>query len=42
MKIALRVLAGVAIVGAGLYGFHRVEQFLIRDPRFALSGIDGT
>ena len=23
---------------ASLYGFHRVEQFLIRDPRFALNG----
>jgi len=41
VKIALRVLAGAAVVGAGLFGFHRVEQFLIRDPRFALNGIDG-
>ena len=24
-----------------LYAFHRMEQFLIRDPRFALNGIDG-
>jgi cell division protein FtsQ len=28
-------------MGAGLYGFHRSEQFLIRDPRFALNGTDG-
>lgn len=41
VRIALRVLAGAAVVGAGLYGFHRVEQFLIRDPRFALNGVDG-
>jgi cell division septal protein FtsQ len=38
--IAFRVLAIVAFVGAGLYGFHKVEQFLIRDPRFALNGVD--
>ncbi len=41
VKIVLRVLAGAAVLGAGLYGFHRVEQFLIRDPRFALNGTDG-
>src|SRR5580704_2394585 len=26
---------------ASIYFFHRWEQFLIRDPRFALSGVDG-
>src|ERR1700678_3733759 len=26
---------------ASLYLFHRFEQFLIRDPRFALSGVEG-
>jgi cell division protein FtsQ len=26
---------------ASLYVFHRFEQFLIRDPRFALSGVEG-
>jgi cell division protein FtsQ len=26
---------------ASIYIFHRFEQFLIRDPRFALSGVDG-
>ena len=41
VRIVLRVLAGVAVMGAGLYGFHRSEQFLIRDPRFALNGTDG-
>lgn len=39
--IVFRVLGGVVLLGAGLYGFHRVEQFLIRDPRFALNGTDG-
>jgi cell division protein FtsQ len=42
MKIIIRVWGGAALLGAGLYGFHRMEQFLIRDPRFALSGTDGT
>jgi len=41
VKVMARVLAVVAFVGAGLYGFHKVEQFLIRDPRFALNGTDG-
>ena len=40
-KIVLRVLGAVAVLGTGLYGFHRVEQFLICDPRFALNGTDG-
>lgn len=31
------VLAGVVLVGA-MYVLHRVELFLIRDPRFALNG----
>ncbi len=26
---------------ASLYVFHRFEQFLIRDPRFALAGVEG-
>ena len=30
-----------ALLIASLYVFHRFEQFLIRDPRFALSGIEG-
>jgi cell division protein FtsQ len=42
MRIVLRVLGGAAVMGAGLYGFHRIEQFLIRDPCFALNGADGS
>jgi cell division protein FtsQ len=42
LKIVLRVLGSAVVLGAGLYGFNRVEQFLIRDPRFALNGTDGT
>jgi cell division septal protein FtsQ len=42
----VRVLVAVAIivvtVAAGLYAFKAVEQFLIRDPRFALNGEDGS
>ncbi len=30
----------VLLIGS-IYLFHRLEQFLIRDPRFALSGVDG-
>ncbi len=41
MKIAVRVIIGAVVMVAGLYGFHRTEQFLIRDPHFALSGIEG-
>jgi len=41
-----RVVAGVlafgALLVASLYGFHRVEQFLIGDPRFALNGDTAT
>ena len=40
-RIILRVLSTAAMLGGGLYGFHRMEQFLIRDPRFALNGEDG-
>jgi cell division protein FtsQ len=41
LKIALRVMAVTLVLAVSLYGFHRVEQFLIRDSRFALSG-DGS
>jgi len=34
------ILAVMAL--ASLYGFHRLEQFLIRDPRFALNGEEGS
>src|ERR1700722_5982666 len=40
-----RVIAIAAVVCAlliaSIYLFHRWEQFLIRDPRFALSGVEG-
>jgi cell division protein FtsQ len=29
-----------ALLIASIYAFHRLEQFLIRDPRFALAGVD--
>lgn len=35
------VTLGLVLV-ASLYAFHRVEQFLIRDPRFALNGPEGS
>jgi cell division protein FtsQ len=42
LKIALRVMAVTLVLAVSLYGFHRVEQFLIRDSRFAMSGADGS
>ena len=43
---AARILAAVLILGIAvilsLYAFHRLEQFLIRDSRFALNGADGS
>jgi cell division protein FtsQ len=42
VKVTLRILAAAVVAGAGLYGFHVVEQFLIRDPRFALNEVEGT
>src|SRR5215467_12422974 len=42
LKIAFRVIAGTLVLIGGLYAFHRWEQFLIRDPRFALNGPDGS
>jgi cell division protein FtsQ len=37
--VTLALAFAVALI-ASLYLFHRVEQFLIRDPRFALAGTD--
>jgi cell division septal protein FtsQ len=37
---AIAALVCVLLI-ASIYVFHRLEQFLIRDPRFALSGVDG-
>jgi cell division protein FtsQ len=42
LRIALRVMAVTLFLAVSLYGFHRLEQFLIRDSRFAMSGSDGT
>lgn len=40
LRIAVRVMICAVVLVAGLYGFHRTEQFLIRDPRFALPEIE--
>ncbi len=39
--IAVRRDRGAWFWARSLYAFHRLEQFLIRDPRFALNGADG-
>jgi cell division protein FtsQ len=41
LTLALRVMALTLIAAMSLYGFHRLEQFLIRDSRFAMSGAEG-
>ena len=41
VKVTIAVALVVVIVAAALFAFHSVEQFLIRDPRFALNGVDG-
>jgi cell division protein FtsQ len=40
-RIVIISITILLIVTAGLYVFHRTEQFLISDPRFALNGPDG-
>ena len=42
LKIALRVMALTLVLAMSLYTFHRLEQFLIRDSRFAMNGPDGS
>ncbi len=42
VKVSVAVGLVVVAVAAGLFAFHSVEQFLIRDPRFALNGVDGS
>jgi len=42
VKVSIAVAIVVAVVAGGLYAFKSVEQFLIRDPRFALNGEDGS
>jgi len=39
--VPIVLLIAVALL-AGLYGFHRFEHFLIRDPRFTLNGPEGS
>ncbi len=39
-RVILWSLAAAVVLVASLYGFHRLEHFLIRDPRFALNGFD--
>ncbi len=41
VRIVTIAVVFCAMLIASLYIFHRFEQFLIRDPRFALSGVDG-
>lgn len=41
-RIVFIVTTIAAVLLGSLYGFHRLEQFLIRDPRFALNGPDGS
>lgn len=38
--IAIAIAFCVLLLGS-LYVFHRLEQFLIRDPRFAFTGVEG-
>jgi cell division protein FtsQ len=40
VRILTIALGFIAMLIASLYLFHRLEQFLIRDPRFALAGTD--
>jgi cell division protein FtsQ len=41
-RVVAIAFAFCIVLIASLYTFHRLEQFLIRDPRFALSGVDDT
>jgi cell division protein FtsQ len=40
-RIVAVSIAFCVLLIASIYIFHRLEQFLIRDPRFALNGVDG-
>jgi cell division protein FtsQ len=40
-RIVTISITSTLVILAGLYAFHRTEQFLIGDPRFALNGPDG-
>jgi cell division protein FtsQ len=39
-RLAIGTLAGSAVLAAGLFAFRRMEEFLVRNPRFALSDPD--
>src|ERR1700733_3573327 len=39
-RVLAIALAFSVLLIASIYVFHRLEQFLIRDPRFALAGVD--
>jgi cell division protein FtsQ len=41
-RIVIFAVCVAVVLLASLYGFHRFEQFLIRDPRFALNGPEGS
>jgi cell division protein FtsQ len=40
--VVATALMAVLVLLASLFAFHRVEQFLIQDPRFALNGPEGS
>ena len=41
-RIVTFAICVAVLLPASMYGFHRFEQFLIRDPRFALNGPEGS
>jgi len=41
-RVAVIVVAVMALLVAAIVVIHRLEQFLIRDPRFALNGAEGS
>lgn len=41
-RVAVIVLVVGGVLLASLYAMHRLEQFLIRDPRFALNGVEAS
>lgn len=41
VRVATISFAIVVLLIASLYVFHRFEQFVIKDPRFALAGVEG-
>jgi hypothetical protein len=42
LRIVSIIAAITIVLGAGLFAWSRLEQFLMRDPRFALNGADGS